>query len=143
MSTLERAIALAAVAHAGQIDKAGNPYILHPLRVMLNVRVDAARMDAARIAAVLHDVVEDTPVTPAQLRELGFSDTVITAVAALTKHPGEDDYLVHVAVGSSEELRDLVLEHINVHPMVRHTETQLVFEEIAGSGITPRDVTGR
>jgi DNA-binding Lrp family transcriptional regulator len=46
---------------------------------------------------------------------------------------GEDDYLVHVAVASAEALRDLVLEHINVHPIVRHTETQLVFEEIAGS----------
>jgi DNA-binding Lrp family transcriptional regulator len=50
---------------------------------------------------------------------------------------GEDDYLVHVAVGSAQELRDLVLEHINVHPVVRHTETQLVFEEIAGAGVTP------
>lgn len=48
---------------------------------------------------------------------------------------GEDDYLVHVAVGSAQELRDLVLEHINIHPAVRHTETQLVFEEIPGAGI--------
>ena len=48
---------------------------------------------------------------------------------------GEDDYLVHVAVGSAEELRDLVLEHITVHPVVRHTETQLVFEEIPGAGV--------
>lgn len=47
---------------------------------------------------------------------------------------GEDDYLVHVAVATAEELRDLVLEHINVHPAVRHTETQLVFEVIPGSG---------
>ena len=56
---------------------------------------------------------------------------------------GEDDYLVHVAVGSAQELRDLVLEHINVHPAVRHTETQLVFEEIAGSGVTPPAARGR
>lgn len=47
---------------------------------------------------------------------------------------GEDDYLVHVAVATAEELRDLVLEHINVHPAVRHTETQLVFEVIQGAG---------
>jgi DNA-binding Lrp family transcriptional regulator len=45
---------------------------------------------------------------------------------------GEDDYLVHVAVTSAEALRDLVLEHINVHPVVRHTETHLVFEVIPG-----------
>ncbi len=48
---------------------------------------------------------------------------------------GEDDYLVHVAAATAEDLRDLVLEHINVHPAVRHTETQLVFEEIQGAGV--------
>lgn len=50
---------------------------------------------------------------------------------------GEDDYLVHVAVASATDLRDLVLEHLNVHPAVRHTETQLVFEVIPGAGILP------
>jgi DNA-binding Lrp family transcriptional regulator len=48
---------------------------------------------------------------------------------------GEDDYLLHVAVATAEELRDLVLEHVNVHPVVRHTETQLVFEVIPGRGV--------
>ncbi len=48
---------------------------------------------------------------------------------------GEDDYLLHVAVESPEALRDLVLEHVNVHPGVRHTETQLVFEVIRGRGV--------
>ena len=48
---------------------------------------------------------------------------------------GEDDYLIHVAVSSTAQLRDLVLEHLNVHPLVRHTETQLVFEEMAGAGV--------
>ncbi len=48
---------------------------------------------------------------------------------------GEDDYLIHVAVSSTTQLRDLVLEHLNVHPVVRHTETQLVFEEMAGVGV--------
>ena len=84
MSTLNRAIEIAAAAHAGQLDKAGQPYILHPLRVML--RVDG---EDARIAAVLHDVVEDTPVTFEQLVAEGFAPTVIEAVRALTKLPGE------------------------------------------------------
>ncbi|MBX9937537.1 MAG: HD domain-containing protein [Burkholderiaceae bacterium] len=84
MSTLERAISLAAQAHAGQVDKAGQPYILHPLRVML--RVSTAE---ERIAAILHDVVEDTSVTLEQLAEEGFSPTVVAAVEALTKRPGE------------------------------------------------------
>ncbi len=55
---------------------------------------------------------------------------------------GEDDYLVHVAVGSAQELRDLVLEHINVHPVVRHTETQLVFEEMPGAGVLSPPAAG-
>jgi len=54
MSTLEKAISLAVTAHEGQVDKGGNPYILHPLRVMLSLRT-AEEM----IVAVLHDVVED------------------------------------------------------------------------------------
>ncbi|MFC4310287.1 HD domain-containing protein [Steroidobacter flavus] len=84
MSTLERAIALAAEGHAGQFDKAGQPYILHPIRVML--RVNGAN---ERIAAILHDVVEDTPVTLDQLAAEGFSKDVVDAVDALTKRPGE------------------------------------------------------
>ncbi len=84
MSTLERAIAIAAEAHAGQIDKAGGAYIIHPLRVMLRVHA----LDE-RIAAVLHDVVEDTTITLAALVEEGFSPPVIAAIDALTKRPGE------------------------------------------------------
>ena len=85
MSTLERAIAIAAEGHAGQFDKAGQPYILHPIRVML--RVSGA---SERIAAILHDVVEDTPVTLDQLAKEGFSREVVDAVDALTKRRGEN-----------------------------------------------------
>ena len=84
MSTLERAIEIAAAAHAGQIDKAGHPYILHPLRVMLRVSTEHERM-----SAVLHDVVEDTPVTFDQLAREGFPQEVLLAIEALTKRPGE------------------------------------------------------
>lgn len=84
MSSLERAIAIAAEAHAGQVDKAGHPYILHPLRVMLSVEGEYAQM-----AAVLHDVVEDTSVTLDQLVSEGFPTAVVEAVEALTKRPGE------------------------------------------------------
>jgi (p)ppGpp synthase/HD superfamily hydrolase len=84
MSTLERAIELAARAHAGQVDKAGQPYILHPLRLMLAVRGTHERM-----AAVLHDIVEDTDVTFDDLVREGFPAEVVDAVRALTKHAGE------------------------------------------------------
>jgi (p)ppGpp synthase/HD superfamily hydrolase len=84
MATLERAIAIAAAAHAGQIDKAGEAYIMHPLRVMLRVGSQHERM-----AAVLHDVVEDTPVSLADLAAEGFPPDVLAAIDALTKRPGE------------------------------------------------------
>lgn len=89
-STLERAIEIAVQAHAGRVDNAGDPYILHAIRVML--RQDDS---AARAAAVLHDVVEDSPWTLAQLRAEGFGDDVVEAVDALTHRPDEsyEDYL--------------------------------------------------
>jgi (p)ppGpp synthase/HD superfamily hydrolase len=80
MSTLERAIALAATVHSGQRDKAGAPYILHPLRMMLKMKTVETQM-----AAVLHDVVEDCGVTPALLAYEGFPASVIESVGALTK----------------------------------------------------------
>ena len=84
MPTIERAIEIAATAHAGQRDKAGQAYILHPLRVML--RVDG---EHEQMAAVLHDVVEDTSITIDDLAREGFPIEVLRAIAALTKLPGE------------------------------------------------------
>lgn len=82
MSTLSKAIAIAAAAHEGQVDKGGAPYILHPLRVMMAVKGEHAKM-----AAVLHDVVEDTSVTIKDLADAGFPDAVVKAVIYLTKLP--------------------------------------------------------
>jgi len=84
MSTINVAIAMAAVAHAGQQDKGGKPYILHPLRVM--AAVDG--LDE-KIVAVLHDTVEDTSVTLDELRVAGFSGVIVDAIDRLTKRPGE------------------------------------------------------
>jgi (p)ppGpp synthase/HD superfamily hydrolase len=84
MAGLEDAILLATKAHLGQTDKAGAPYILHPLRVMMRCRTAEAMM-----AAVLHDVVEDTPITLEDLQSMGFPAPVINAVACLTKREGE------------------------------------------------------
>ncbi|ASP37347.1 guanosine-3',5'-bis(diphosphate) 3'-pyrophosphohydrolase [Bacterioplanes sanyensis] len=85
MATLEHAIAIAVKAHQGQTDKAGTAYILHPIRVMLRMH-----SHDERIVAVLHDVVEDSDVTLAQLQAEGFSEHIIAALDALTKRPGED-----------------------------------------------------
>ena len=84
-SLLARAIEIAASAHATQVDKGGAPYVLHPLRMMMKQVTEAAM-----IAAVLHDVVEDTPWTPEALRAEGFPEDVLEAVACLTKRKGEE-----------------------------------------------------
>ena len=105
--TLERAIAIAATAHAGQVDKGGAPYILHPLKVML-------RMSSLeeRIVAVLHDVVEDCGISLEDLRMEGFSEAVLSAIESVTKVPGEsyEDFVERAAqnpIGRVVKLADL------------------------------------
>jgi (p)ppGpp synthase/HD superfamily hydrolase len=83
-ATLEDAITIASEAHRGQRDKAGAPYLLHPLRLMLRMESEAAMM-----AAVLHDVVEDSDWTLERLRERGFPEEVVAAVECLTHRDGE------------------------------------------------------
>jgi (p)ppGpp synthase/HD superfamily hydrolase len=84
MPTLVRAIDIAVHAHYLQVDKAGQPYILHPLRVMFTVQTRVEQ-----ITAVLHDVVEDTDWTFERLAEEGFSSEIIEALRALTKYECE------------------------------------------------------
>ena len=94
MFTEADAVEIARAAHDGQFDKSGKPYIGHPMRVM------AALSDPhERMAAVLHDVIEDTPVTAADLRAAGCPEPVVVAVVALSKTEGEaqEDYLARVA----------------------------------------------
>lgn len=105
--TLERAIAIAATAHAGQVDKGGAPYILHPLKVMLRMTTLEER-----IVAVLHDVVEDCGVSLDDLRTEGFIEEVLTAIASVTKVPGEsyEDFVDRAAqnpIGRAVKLADL------------------------------------
>lgn len=85
--SLERAIAIAAAAHAGATDKAGAPYILHPLRVMLN-----QTEDRARIVGVLHDVVEDSADWSFErLLAEGFDSEVIEALRSVTKTSDDEN----------------------------------------------------
>lgn len=80
MATLENAITLAVQQHKGQLDKGGQPYILHPLRVMLQLQ-----QPDQQIVAVLHDILEDTHTTAQDLQNLGFQTHIIQAIQALTK----------------------------------------------------------
>lgn len=82
---LEQAIYIALHAHKGKTDKAGSPYILHPLRVML-----AMETTEEKIVAVLHDVVEDSSFTIQKLKQEGFSKKVLDAVSLLTKTQNQD-----------------------------------------------------
>lgn len=84
LNLLNRAIEIATRAHAGQVDKAGAPYILHPLRVMLS-----RENELERICAVLHDVVEDSDISFDDLRKEGFSEELIIVLDCLTKRKGE------------------------------------------------------
>jgi (p)ppGpp synthase/HD superfamily hydrolase len=90
---LETAIALAIDAHRDQRERRGTPYIMHSLRIMM-----AVNTLPAKAAAILHDVVEDTPITLADLRAAGIPENVIAAVDALTKRRGEpyDLYLKRI-----------------------------------------------
>ena len=81
---LNKAIMIATRAHAGQVDKGGAPYILHPLRVMLT-----RGNELERICAVLHDTIEDSDITFDILRKEGFSEEVIAVLDCLTKREGE------------------------------------------------------
>lgn len=85
-STLDKMITLAVKAHRGQLDKAGMPYILHPLAVMSMIRPDDIEL---LCIAVGHDLLEDTDVTEKTLKEWGFTDRVIDGIKHLTKVDGE------------------------------------------------------
>jgi (p)ppGpp synthase/HD superfamily hydrolase len=83
---LQRAIEIAAEAHRDQTDKAGAPYVLHPLRVMMTLETDEER-----IVGVLHDVVEDGPGwTFERLEKEGFSLSVLEALRLVTKRPEDE-----------------------------------------------------
>jgi (p)ppGpp synthase/HD superfamily hydrolase len=86
MPTIEDAIALAAKKHKGQKDKIGKAYIYHTLNVMLRLETDEER-----IVGVLHDIVEDCGITLLDLRNFGYSNTIVEAIGYLTKSPEEEN----------------------------------------------------
>jgi (p)ppGpp synthase/HD superfamily hydrolase len=92
---LGRMLVLVTNAHAGQYDKGGHPYILHPLKVMHYLKTEDEELQCIALG---HDVIEDTDVTYKDLRDAGISDRVIQGIKALTKMPGEtlDEYKIRV-----------------------------------------------
>ena len=103
------ALELAVEKHKNQTDKAGNPYILHPLHVMENVN-----SKEGKIVAILHDIIEDTDITEDYLLKIGLSKRIVDSVVALTR--SEDmDYQEYIKNLSSNPLAKEVkladLEH--------------------------------
>lgn len=106
MDAVEFARAVASYAHNGQKDKAGKPYIMHPIAVS-----DAVVTEEEKVVALLHDVLEDTFVSEATIRNL-FGDTVADAVVTMTKKRGENyaDYIRRVSnnpISKAVKLADL------------------------------------
>jgi len=94
---LSKAIIIATTAHAGQVDKADQPYILHPLRVMA-----AVKPTNYKIIAVLHDVIEDSEVTIQNLKDEGFPEELLLVLDCLTRRQEEkyDTFIQRVTTNS-------------------------------------------
>ncbi|MFS0781499.1 GTP pyrophosphokinase [Bacillus sp. 1P06AnD] len=121
---IEKALEIALHAHAGQTDKGGKPYILHPLRVMNSVEGDYLQ-----IIAILHDVVEDSGWSLNDLSEVGFSASVIRSVDCLTKREGED-YQTYLSRVKSDPLavqvkRADLMDNSNLSRILHPTDEDL------------------
>ncbi|EQB88452.1 (p)ppGpp synthase/HD superfamily hydrolase [Clostridium punense] len=106
---LEVAIKIAVEAHSGQLDKAGQPYVLHPLRVMFSLSDEKDR-----IVGVLHDIIEDSNITYDYLIANGFEGEteILEALESVTKKEDEtyEEFIVRVAlnsIGKRVKLADL------------------------------------
>ncbi|CDA11036.1 HD domain-containing protein [Intestinibacter bartlettii] len=103
------ALELAVEKHKNQTDKAGNPYILHPLHVMENVN-----SKEGKIVAILHDIIEDTDVTEDYLLKIGLSKRIVDAVVALTRSKDMDyqEYIKNLSSNPlAKEVKLADLEH--------------------------------
>jgi len=101
-SMFELALSIAKKAHEGQYDKAGVDYIEHPIYV-------ASQVDTKeeKAVALLHDVIEDSPVSAEELLQAGLPETVVTAVQVLTKKK-EQDYQTYLETVKKNPLARVV-----------------------------------
>jgi len=103
------AIKLAYEKHYQEVDQAGLPYITHPMRVMLSVKAKGYDEDH-QIVAILHDVVENSDVTLQDLRDAGYKDRVVNALALLTKTKGEPNVVYYQRIRGDEDGLALVVK---------------------------------
>jgi len=101
--------------HAGQVDKSGEPYILHPIRVML-----AQKTNAAKLVGLLYDIVEDTDVTLEDLIAWGLPEKVVEAVDNVSKREGESKNEYYHRVKQSElSIRVKIADHADNMDLTR------------------------
>ncbi len=120
MPTLDDTITLVTEAHAGQIDKAGEPYVGHLLRVYerastrldgLGVSLEPQEREEILHAALLHDIVEDTDHTYEQLRAMGYADATVRRVALLTREEDGRPYQEEIEeIAASGDLGAIVIK---------------------------------
>ena len=101
-SIVDLALSIARKAHEGQLDKAGVDYIEHPIYVASQVDTEEEKA-----VALLHDVIEDSPVSAEGLLQAGLPETVVTAVQVLTKKK-EQDYQTYLETVKKNPLARVV-----------------------------------
>jgi (p)ppGpp synthase/HD superfamily hydrolase len=122
----KRALTLCFAAHKDQVDKSGLPYVFHPFHL-----AEQMPDELTTVTALLHDVVEDTPYTLADLRDIGFPEPVLAALALLTHDDGAP-YLAYVArikenpIAKTVKLADLLhnsdltrMDHVDEQALAR------------------------
>jgi (p)ppGpp synthase/HD superfamily hydrolase len=123
---LSKMISLATERHAGQFDKGGRPYILHPLTVMHRLRTDDEELQCI---AVGHDLLEDTETTAAELRAIGFTERVVRGIFALTKREGVSDTDYRAIIKSNPDAVRVKIEDLRHNSDIRRLK-----------GVTEKDV---
>ncbi|WP_271894336.1 GTP pyrophosphokinase [Candidatus Phyllobacterium onerii] len=128
MTSLEQAISIAASAHAGYLADDEEPYIFHPLRVML-----ALDAEDERIVGILHDVVEKTPWTLDNLRSEGLPGHILEAIDSVSRRQGEEyfDFVLRTrenSLGRRVKIADL---KDNIEKVRSHLEDPGAREKLA------------
>lgn len=140
MPTIEDAITLAVQAHRGQTDKNGQPYILHPLRMMSRMRTEDEM-----IVAVLHDVIEDTPHALDDLRKAGYAEHILAAIDCLTRREDEsyEDFVQRA--GSNPLARSVKLADLEDNMDIRRISApqERDFERLKRYRRAWRELTGQ
>ena len=123
-SKIKHALEIASKAHKGQVDKAGEDYINHPLRV-----AETLKNETEIIVALLHDTIEDTYVTADYLLNEGFSVETVNAILALTRRKDEsyEDFIIRCKqnkIAKNVKVAD-ILDNLNIARLKQITDEDI------------------